>query len=588
MPKKKKRDLSTVLSTAILVLVALSFMACPSPTSPEGETPTPTATLTLTPSAVSGVVGYSETVTVVAKDVSGTAETWIAASDDESIATITTTDSTITVTLQAIGSTTVTVTSDSSVSKTVAITVVASSDSGLASLGLSSGTLSPSFDADTIGYTASVAYSVSSITVTPTANNGNATITVNSTTVASGSASSAISLAAGDNTITVLVTAEDGTTQTTYTITVTRESVAWVNLDHGVTAGLYANNDILVDGSGTAYSLYTDTSYGVHVVAVTESGGTEIGTGFGSGVSYNNNAHLALASDDEPIIMTMYSDGSNVYPMVSKYSGSGTSWTDYDPTSLKALFTDYGVTCSSSYSDLALDSSDNVYIAIKTLSSTTTKKDKAFVAKYDGSSWTRIGTLPDDTTTSNTVDSYLKLAVNTGGTVYLGMARDGSSENNIPVVYAYDGSGWSLAGDTISSRYCTGLDLTADGDGDLWVVSKEDPDGDSVYGFFLYSYSGSSWAQSGDEITYGGNYYFNLVPNGNQPLLAYLDTTVSSTYTLKFISYDGASWSEVAAAISDGSSLKDVHAAVAGGNLYVSYRLAYSPYTLYLKSYPLP
>lgn len=97
-----------------------------------------------------------------------------------------------------------------------------SSDAALSGLSISQGVLSPSFDASTYSYAASVANSVSSLTVTPTANNANATITMNSTAVTSGTASTDIALSVGANTIAIEVTAQDGTTTQTYTITVTR------------------------------------------------------------------------------------------------------------------------------------------------------------------------------------------------------------------------------------------------------------------------------------------------------------------------------------------------------------------------------
>jgi Cadherin-like beta sandwich domain len=68
----------------------------------------------------------------------------------------------------------------------------------------------------------SVPYNISSLTVTPTLADSTATITVNSVPVTSGSASGAINLKVGANLITVIVTAEDGATRTTTTITVTR------------------------------------------------------------------------------------------------------------------------------------------------------------------------------------------------------------------------------------------------------------------------------------------------------------------------------------------------------------------------------
>jgi hypothetical protein len=60
------------------------------------------------------------------------------------------------------------------------------------------------------------------VTITPTTNQANATVKVNGVTVTSGSASGAITLNVGSNTITTLVTAQDGVTTKTYTIVVTR------------------------------------------------------------------------------------------------------------------------------------------------------------------------------------------------------------------------------------------------------------------------------------------------------------------------------------------------------------------------------
>jgi sugar lactone lactonase YvrE len=97
-----------------------------------------------------------------------------------------------------------------------------SSNANLSNLVLSNGALNPVFASGTITYTTSVANETTSITVTPTASDAGATITINGIAVASGNASSAITLAVGDNIVTIIVTAPDGATTKTYTVTVTR------------------------------------------------------------------------------------------------------------------------------------------------------------------------------------------------------------------------------------------------------------------------------------------------------------------------------------------------------------------------------
>ncbi|MCO5950471.1 cadherin-like beta sandwich domain-containing protein, partial [Mucilaginibacter flavidus] len=95
-------------------------------------------------------------------------------------------------------------------------------NANLAGLKLSSGTLTPVFAAGTISYTATVTNATNSITVTPATSDAGATVKVNGTTVASGTASAALPLVIGPNTVTTVVTAPDGVTTKTYTVTVTR------------------------------------------------------------------------------------------------------------------------------------------------------------------------------------------------------------------------------------------------------------------------------------------------------------------------------------------------------------------------------
>ena len=100
-----------------------------------------------------------------------------------------------------------------------------SSDAPLSALTLSQGSLSPSFTSGTLAYTASVSNSVSSLVVTPTVNDANATATVNGASPAT-----PVTLTVGSNTVTVQVTAQDGTTTQNYTVTVTRAAALTVAL----------------------------------------------------------------------------------------------------------------------------------------------------------------------------------------------------------------------------------------------------------------------------------------------------------------------------------------------------------------------
>ena len=95
----------------------------------------------------------------------------------------------------------------------------ASTDATLSNLALS-GVNIGTFDSATIEYTASVANDVTQTTVTPTVNDDGATYAIKLDGVAD--ADGVIPLAVGSNAITIEVTAEDGITAKTYTVTVNR------------------------------------------------------------------------------------------------------------------------------------------------------------------------------------------------------------------------------------------------------------------------------------------------------------------------------------------------------------------------------
>ncbi len=105
---------------------------------------------------------------------------------------------------------------------------VLNNNNDLSALSISTGTLSPSFNAATTSYTVTEALGVSSVTVTPTIAASNAKgATVNGIAIASGSTSQSIPLTNAATIISIVVTAQDNSTKT-YTITVT--SPANINL----------------------------------------------------------------------------------------------------------------------------------------------------------------------------------------------------------------------------------------------------------------------------------------------------------------------------------------------------------------------
>ncbi|MCY4555644.1 MAG: cadherin-like beta sandwich domain-containing protein, partial [Chloroflexi bacterium] len=111
-----------------------------------------------------------------------------------------------------------------------------------------SGTLDiGAFVVDDTEYAATVENAVTHVKITPTANEASATVRVGRrgslAAVDSGEASGAIALEAGENVIDVEVTAEDGSTRKTWTVTVTREP--------GLTLTVDAANGTVAEDAGT-------------------------------------------------------------------------------------------------------------------------------------------------------------------------------------------------------------------------------------------------------------------------------------------------------------------------------------------------
>lgn len=129
-----------------------------------------------------------------------------------------------------VGSNTVTTTvtaQDGTTTKSYTVNVIRaqSGNADLVELVPSAGSLDPAFSPSATTYALAVPTETSSLQLTPTSADPTATITVNGATVASGSASNAFPLGIGNTALTVVVTAQNGTTRS-YTVNVTRAASA--------------------------------------------------------------------------------------------------------------------------------------------------------------------------------------------------------------------------------------------------------------------------------------------------------------------------------------------------------------------------
>ena len=203
----------------------------------------------------------------------------------------------------------------------------ASTDASLSGLSLSAGTLTPAFAAATTGYAATVANTVSRVTVTPGRNHTGATVAyLDGSDAALTDADpntdhQQVDLVIGPNTIKVKVTAEDGTTMQTYTVVVTRTdappvftSAATASVVENATAVLtVAASDADSQDSVNGYSLAGGADAGLFTL-----------NGSTGALSFTAAPNFEDAQD---------ADGNNAYLVtVRATSGSGTRLLTADQT----------------------------------------------------------------------------------------------------------------------------------------------------------------------------------------------------------------------------------------------------------------
>ncbi len=186
-------------------------------------------------------------------------------------------------------------------SVTISAPVTASSEARLASLSIN-GTLSPSFSSDTYEYTTKVSNDVSKLVVSLSTKDSDATYSVSGT-----------SLSVGKNTVTIKVTAPDGSTTKKYTITVTRAEAT--NTQETVVETSEPEEEEVVETP-----LYIDVS-GVQMLAATSLSGIELPEGFAATTCALEDGTAAAAENESNALLLLYLTDEN---------GENGAWYVYD------------------------------------------------------------------------------------------------------------------------------------------------------------------------------------------------------------------------------------------------------------------
>ncbi len=209
----------------------------------------------------------------------------------------------------------------------VGVAALGSDDAALSALALSGLDIGP-FDADTTSYAADAAAEVTSTTVTTAAREPAARVAIRPSDADPDATGHQVNLAAGETAVAVTVTAADGETIRTYTVTVTRATAAWgdrlPDRDIDLDGDAFTPSGMWSDGD----TLWVSSWYGDGEVRAFALDGAR-------------RAGRDIAVDGEP--MGLWSDGSTLW--VADYDGGrlrahrlsdGTALPDEDVTALKA------------------------------------------------------------------------------------------------------------------------------------------------------------------------------------------------------------------------------------------------------------
>ena len=182
------------------------------------------------------------------------------------------------------------------------------------------------------------------------------------------------------------------------------------------------------------------------------------------------------------------------------------------------------------------DASGNVYVAV----GFTNVSTKQYVAKWNGSSWQELGGANSSTFNGN----IFSLSTDARGNVYATGGFTNASGNNY--VAKWNGSSWQELGGTNSSTFNNTINsLIADAKGNVFAGGHFT---NSNYKHYVAKWDGSSWQELGGNnsfVSYNLSTYIASLAteaSGNVYAAGYFANSSRNIYVAK---WDGSNWSEV-------------------------------------------
>ncbi len=270
---------------------------------------------------------------------------------------------------------------------------------------------------------------------------------------------------------------------------------------------------------------------------------TSIGSGFtpsGSGGDVANSPAIAVTSGGTPVIAARERANSGVYQIwVTQWNGS--TWNSLGGVDINSQNGQAAITPS-----IAIDSANDVVVSWSEKESGGAKENRIWVKRWNGATWTQLGTQLNNTTN----DAFQPSVKTIGTTPYVAFVEDDGTGVDLLRVKQWTGATWAAVGaaslnlDPTKSASDPSLYMDSGTPYVTWV----EPDASGKRRAIVKRWTGAAWAQEGTGMT------LQTAENASRPRLLSVSGTRYLAWTESYgarggraaiASWTGAAWSAV-------------------------------------------